>query len=426
MRNDHQPIKVFVIGSTLFDKSSLISNIFLLPYVTRKDDDVLTFSDIAPENYLRMVPKCNIKVIIYDVSNKESFEKVKEYKEIIDAMEDIDSKASTILVAMNCHLNDSNGRVVSSSTGRGLAQYLNIAYYEHDTDTAKSIRESFNEIIYKQFNITYINNNNNNNPLPNFKTINLNVIKPLALSLPLHIPPPQPHPLQLDQSILQRVFKSKVIMKEIFNQVQEIHKRIGRCSNKLSCNDEEFWCSSPYLVPLVEYRERHGFKPLIFRRHTFGFGVFLRNQSSNFVLVRNSFVPIYTMTEREKKETINDACIGGNVAVVEYLHKKLGYHWSVKGFLFSIAFNHLEVTKYIVANSIRKKEYIPTSSSAPMVEQPFTLTDAIIKLALQACDDFSPDRQQHYQFITNYYKTKANLSFMDRLSQTLFSSDRPN
>ena len=85
--------------------------------------------------------KSNAVILVYDVTNEDSFTAIKDRIEIIKNNE---NKAIIALVAQKCDLQD---RVISEEKGKELADELEIEFFEVSAKNGYNIKELFNYLI---------------------------------------------------------------------------------------------------------------------------------------------------------------------------------------------------------------------------------------------------------------------------------------
>ena len=87
--------------------------------------------------------KSNAVILVYDVTNEDSFTAIKDWIEIIKNNE---NKAIIALVAQKCDLQD---RVISEEKGKELANELGVEFFEVSAKTGENIEELFNHLVQK-------------------------------------------------------------------------------------------------------------------------------------------------------------------------------------------------------------------------------------------------------------------------------------
>ena len=85
----------------------------------------------------------NAVILVYDVTNEDSFTAIKDWIEIIKNNE---NKAIIALVAQKCDLKE---RVVSEEKGKELANELGVEFFEVSAKTGENIEELFNHLVQK-------------------------------------------------------------------------------------------------------------------------------------------------------------------------------------------------------------------------------------------------------------------------------------
>ena len=84
-------------------------------------------------------------ILIYDVTNKKTFDNVKNWVDIIK--EEVSEKVSIILVGNKIDSNDN--RKVSSQEGQGIANEYGLPFYETSAKTGYNVDRAFNDLIKK-------------------------------------------------------------------------------------------------------------------------------------------------------------------------------------------------------------------------------------------------------------------------------------
>ena len=87
--------------------------------------------------------KSNAVILVYDVTNEDSFTAIKDWIEIIKNNE---NKAIIALVAQKCDLQD---RIISEEKGKELANELGVEFFEVSAKTGENIEELFNHLVQK-------------------------------------------------------------------------------------------------------------------------------------------------------------------------------------------------------------------------------------------------------------------------------------
>ena len=87
--------------------------------------------------------KSNAVILVYDVTNEDSFTAIKDWIEIIKNNE---NKAIIALVAQKCDLKE---RVISEEKGKELANELGVEFFEVSAKTGENIEELFNHLVQK-------------------------------------------------------------------------------------------------------------------------------------------------------------------------------------------------------------------------------------------------------------------------------------
>ena len=85
----------------------------------------------------------NAVILVYDVTNEDSFTAINDWIEIIKNNE---NKAIIVLVAQKCDLEE---RVISEEKGKELANELGVEFFEVSAKTGENIEELFNHLVQK-------------------------------------------------------------------------------------------------------------------------------------------------------------------------------------------------------------------------------------------------------------------------------------
>lgn len=145
---------------------------YKLKNVTLDNDRVVKTQiwDTAGQERYKTITKSYIKgangiILIYDVTNNNSFEGIKNWiKQIKDT---VNSRVCVALVANK--IDKENERVISKEEGEKLANELQYPFYEASAKEGININECFDNLI-KQIDINYTNNpHTNTNKLNNKK-----------------------------------------------------------------------------------------------------------------------------------------------------------------------------------------------------------------------------------------------------------------
>jgi small GTP-binding protein len=132
------------------DSRSTIATEFFTKTLVHQDISVRAqFWDTAgQERYRSLIPsffaKCDGAILVYDVTNKHSFEKLKNW---IDVLQNRVSKDSKLMIIGN-KTDLLNSREVSTQEGKDFASSLNIFFYETSAkdNFDKNVDRAFNEI----------------------------------------------------------------------------------------------------------------------------------------------------------------------------------------------------------------------------------------------------------------------------------------
>ena len=84
-------------------------------------------------------------VLIFDVTNKKSYENVKNWVKQIK--EEVSSRVTIILVANK--IDDVNHRIVSKEEGEKIANECGLMFFECSAKTGENIEHAFNELVKK-------------------------------------------------------------------------------------------------------------------------------------------------------------------------------------------------------------------------------------------------------------------------------------
>ncbi|OHT06525.1 Ras-related protein Rab-6.1 [Tritrichomonas foetus] len=158
--SQNQAFKVVFIGETSVGKTSIITRAlqyeisdeykptvggnYFLKNVNHNGQDIrLNLWDTAgQERFRSMIPiyfrDANAIIIVYDISNRESFTQCDYW---IDQMNDVENKILKFFVGNKIDLE--NERVVSVDEGRNKAEHYNAAYFEVSAKSGNGIEELF-------------------------------------------------------------------------------------------------------------------------------------------------------------------------------------------------------------------------------------------------------------------------------------------
>ncbi|EGG22791.1 hypothetical protein DFA_04921 [Cavenderia fasciculata] len=131
------------------------------------------------------------------------------------------------------------------------------------------------------------------------------------------------------------VFKSVYLVRKIFGQVREIHRQLGLWTVPLSSNNAAFWCSHPRLVGMLRYKFACGHDPIQFELASHNLRIFLRNNRDLDLMKRCC--------------DLNKTRVVGTIE--SWFVDDAWYQWTVHGFMYSVIFGYLDITKYISQNS---------------------------------------------------------------------------
>jgi len=102
--------------------------------------------------------KSNGFILVYDITNKKSFEKINSYYNIIKKD---DNNDCCILVGNK--IDEKDKRIISYDEGKNLAKELNIHFFETSAKTGKNVNEIFYYILAEITNFAFNNYNYNYN-----------------------------------------------------------------------------------------------------------------------------------------------------------------------------------------------------------------------------------------------------------------------
>ena len=162
-----EDIKIITLGNSAVGKSSFIikyiDNVFTLDYLTTlgvdykqkkvklkngKDVRLRIFDTAGQERFksvsVSFIKKADGVILIYDISDLESFEAVENW---IKSIREIGKeKLPIILVGNKCDLSD-NERKVSLKEGQDKANEFNIPFYETSCKEGINIKEVFEKLV---------------------------------------------------------------------------------------------------------------------------------------------------------------------------------------------------------------------------------------------------------------------------------------
>ncbi|EGG22824.1 hypothetical protein DFA_04954 [Cavenderia fasciculata] len=325
----HHPLAT----SKLYISNQHIDTLHLNFYIKREGIDNTKINEFSKES--------KVHIIVYDVTNRESYEGAKLIGQtnLSGAPSGFKEHEPIALIAigMKCDLKDK--RVVSRLEGRALTTST-IGYHSQfdisDRTCPPATRDAIFHLIIKLFNKDRLHT------IHNYNKLNINCIKRHSLSTN---PPPSylstslfggasssittsttlfggelssttssslfegiettttedsselfstttsssreittiggDVPLQ-DISLLplfKRVFGYKIIAKHIFRMVRKIHRCLGLRSARLRIPDPQVWFSSPQLAPMIKYRIKHGYPRIAIKENSFEFQSFLHTNN---------------------------------------------------------------------------------------------------------------------------------------------------
>ena len=160
-----EKIKVMLIGDANVGKTSIIKrfckNIFTPSFLSTYGLDFetkylkinnktinLQIWDTAGEERYRVIAKNYFNksdgfVVVYDITNKNSFENVTNWLEQIQ--ENASEHAQSILLGNKCDLEGK--RIIKKEEGMELAKIHNINFYETSAEKGKNIDQAFNDLV---------------------------------------------------------------------------------------------------------------------------------------------------------------------------------------------------------------------------------------------------------------------------------------
>ena len=92
---------------------------------------------------------CNGIILVYDVTNKESFKNISQWIRLIE--DSTQKNNCKVLVGNKCDLNDN--RLITEEEGKKLAEDYDMIFFEASAKTAKNINEIFNSLLIKMANL---------------------------------------------------------------------------------------------------------------------------------------------------------------------------------------------------------------------------------------------------------------------------------
>ena len=103
--------------------------------------------DTAGEERFRTITKTYCKgshgiILMYDVTDKNSFKNVRNWIKYIEA--NVDKSTKKVLVGHKC---DESSRVVTEEEGKKLAEEYNMGFFESSARTNKNVTEVFNYLV---------------------------------------------------------------------------------------------------------------------------------------------------------------------------------------------------------------------------------------------------------------------------------------
>ena len=111
----------------------------------------LILVDLNGDHYYRNTLKTYYKnangfLLIYDVSNRDSFNSLKEWLEYIDSNAEEQTKAFKILIGNKKDLDE---RIIDESEGKQFANNNNMPYFETSAKTSENVEGVFKFLINK-------------------------------------------------------------------------------------------------------------------------------------------------------------------------------------------------------------------------------------------------------------------------------------
>lgn len=165
--NEFNPLKILVIGDSGVGKSSIITkymdNFFSDMHISTIGIDfrikkmnidgksiTLQLWDVAGQERFRSITsiyfrRCNAIIILFDITNRESFDNVKKWISEIDKYDC--ANIEKILVGNKCDLEQK--RVVSIEDAKKFANNMDMMYVETSAKKSTHINDLFENIIKK-------------------------------------------------------------------------------------------------------------------------------------------------------------------------------------------------------------------------------------------------------------------------------------
>jgi len=159
-------IKILTLGNSKVGKTSFIyrytDNLFQFNYVSTQGNDYLTkivelpngkkysvnFFDTAGQERFRamsfnLIKKCDGILLIYDITDKESFESIPQWMENIQDNKGLDYP----IILCGNKIDLENERVISRKEGEELAQKFGITFFETSNKDGKNVEKAAFELI---------------------------------------------------------------------------------------------------------------------------------------------------------------------------------------------------------------------------------------------------------------------------------------
>ena len=154
-------IKILTLGNSKVGKTSFIyrytDNLFQFNYVSTQGNDYLTkivelpngkmysvnFFDTAGQERFRamsfnLIKKCDGILLIYDITDKESFESIPKWMENIQDNKGLDYP----IILCGNKIDLENKRVISKKEGEELAQKFGITFFETSNKDGKNVEKA--------------------------------------------------------------------------------------------------------------------------------------------------------------------------------------------------------------------------------------------------------------------------------------------
>ncbi|EGG15213.1 hypothetical protein DFA_10043 [Cavenderia fasciculata] len=292
-------------------------------------------NDSGLHNYL--YSRTNIIFILFDVTNLQSFESLMKWcgntnkygKYKFETVVIIGTKRDLV-----------NQRKVTREQANDFALGLGFSYFEvgKDDDDDTCIDRVYSIIARHLY----------ENICKNVKSFEEGR---LYLELDSISPPPPPQTTTttttttIKDQLFYSVFRSKYIRTNIFKQITTIHSDLNvQLARGIGIPNISFWCSNRYINVLKYYQKTK--LPIEINN--------IAKLSSILRMPDNSELLQYIvenigrlLDQNEKNQIMNQVIVGGDLSIVKYLYSK-GYYWTNEGLLMAIAFNHIDIVKFLV------------------------------------------------------------------------------